>query len=518
MCCARAGMRSMPRSRRYSASTVAEPLLTGLGAGGTCSWWSRVASRAAGLLRRGAGGGATPRRGSELIPITISFGDAIQVFNIGAASVGRTGCRPAFALRRARFGRMALPISWRRPRGWPGRALCSTPAGDTCSRSCRHRHLDARMRQPSTPRRAARADRRADSAARARRRPRASGAEGAARSTTAISPRQSWMGRPSGAAWSPLRISTPTRSIDREPIKVHYRGREVLTNPPPLGGRDPDCSGALAAGRDGGNADGRADRRGHGAHPARADARVPGRAWTTRSSCARFFEGRPRWLHDAHRGARPRWPGVLGDLLQRFGSGAIVSGTGVHLNNMLGEQDLYPLGFHRHPPGRRLPSMMAPTDRHQRRCGRARAGERGVEPHPVRDPADHRPARSTTGCAAGEAVRGPARPLRGRRRVRRAGGGPLRRGGVRSSDPRDFGIAISSSAGSRPSKRDRDGQFPGRRRSPPPGRGAHGHRRGMIRSAAVVLPAGAVLLAGFSLDIQSARPVRAHTDRTGPPS
>ena len=36
-------------------------------------------------------------------------------------------------------------------------------------------------------------------------------------------------------------------------------------------------------------------------------------------------------------------------------------GTGIHLNNMLGEQDLNPLGFHRHPPGRRLPSMMAPT-------------------------------------------------------------------------------------------------------------------------------------------------------------
>ena len=39
----------------------------------------------------------------------------------------------------------------------------------------------------------------------------------------------------------------------------------------------------------------------------------------------------------------------------------IVPGTGVHLNNMLGEQDLNPLGFHQHPPGRRLPSMMAPT-------------------------------------------------------------------------------------------------------------------------------------------------------------
>ena len=42
-------------------------------------------------------------------------------------------------------------------------------------------------------------------------------------------------------------------------------------------------------------------------------------------------------------------------------SGVVVPGTGMHLNNMLGEQDLNPLGFHRHTPGARVPSMMAPT-------------------------------------------------------------------------------------------------------------------------------------------------------------
>jgi gamma-glutamyltranspeptidase/glutathione hydrolase len=42
-------------------------------------------------------------------------------------------------------------------------------------------------------------------------------------------------------------------------------------------------------------------------------------------------------------------------------SGVLVPGTGMHLNNMLGEQDLNPLGYHRHPPGARVPSMMAPT-------------------------------------------------------------------------------------------------------------------------------------------------------------
>src|ERR671938_314466 len=43
------------------------------------------------------------------------------------------------------------------------------------------------------------------------------------------------------------------------------------------------------------------------------------------------------------------------------GSGVIVPGTGVHVNNMLGEEDLNPLGFHMTPPGRRVTSMMSPT-------------------------------------------------------------------------------------------------------------------------------------------------------------
>jgi gamma-glutamyltranspeptidase/glutathione hydrolase len=43
------------------------------------------------------------------------------------------------------------------------------------------------------------------------------------------------------------------------------------------------------------------------------------------------------------------------------GSGLIVPGTGVHVNNMLGEEDLNPLGFHVLPTGARLPSMMSPS-------------------------------------------------------------------------------------------------------------------------------------------------------------
>jgi gamma-glutamyltranspeptidase/glutathione hydrolase len=42
------------------------------------------------------------------------------------------------------------------------------------------------------------------------------------------------------------------------------------------------------------------------------------------------------------------------------GCGLLVPGTGVHANNFLGEEDLNPHGFHRHAPGQRLPTMIAP--------------------------------------------------------------------------------------------------------------------------------------------------------------
>src|SRR3954463_1611152 len=74
------------------ASWVAEPLLTGPGAGGY-------------LLVAGGGGaptllaffveapgrGADPSQRADLLPAEVSFGDAAQVFNIGPAAVGTYG-------------------------------------------------------------------------------------------------------------------------------------------------------------------------------------------------------------------------------------------------------------------------------------------------------------------------------------------------------------------------------------------------------------------------------------------
>jgi gamma-glutamyltranspeptidase/glutathione hydrolase len=43
------------------------------------------------------------------------------------------------------------------------------------------------------------------------------------------------------------------------------------------------------------------------------------------------------------------------------GCGYVLPGTGIVMNNMLGEEDINPYGFHRWPRDRRISSMMSPT-------------------------------------------------------------------------------------------------------------------------------------------------------------
>ncbi len=95
--------------------------------------------------------------------------------------------------------------------------------------------------------------------------------------------------------------------------------------------------------------------------PARLDAAAERVRSRLRPIRRRGRTGRwPRLDHPHHRRRRRR-------ALRRVtcsngtGSGVIVPGTGVHVNNMLGEEDLNPLGFHTLPAGRRVPSMMSPT-------------------------------------------------------------------------------------------------------------------------------------------------------------
>jgi gamma-glutamyltranspeptidase / glutathione hydrolase len=159
--------------------------------------------------------------------------------------------------------------------------------------------------------------------------------------------------------------------IDREPARARYRGREVITNPPPSSG------GILIAYA--------LDLLGQLNRPADVRALVQVMDETNRTRTVEFVDSlhsegfMERFLaRDAIASAADEVHSRLGStthisVLDADGgcasltcsngssSGVIVPGTGVHLNNMLGEADLNPHGYHRHPPGRRIPSMMAPT-------------------------------------------------------------------------------------------------------------------------------------------------------------
>jgi gamma-glutamyltranspeptidase/glutathione hydrolase len=159
--------------------------------------------------------------------------------------------------------------------------------------------------------------------------------------------------------------------VEREPARVTYRGRTVLTNPPPSSGGIliADALGILE----------RLDLE----HDACVIAEVI--ASTNRARDEEFLEGLSTEGYLERFLAKDALDNVATEVRSRLGntthiavmdaegacasvtcsngscSGVVVSGTGMHLNNMLGEQDLNPLGYHRHEPGARVPSMMAPT-------------------------------------------------------------------------------------------------------------------------------------------------------------
>jgi gamma-glutamyltranspeptidase/glutathione hydrolase len=347
------------------ASFACEPLLTGLGAGG---YMLVVApGQAPALLdffveAPGRGGSAPARPGSPLIPVSISFGDALQEFNIGAASVGTFGMPAGVCEAARRYGRvpleqLAAPAAALAREGValnPMQAyiiellapiVTSTPeAAALFAPGGRLLGAGDPLRQPEL----------ADGLERL-------AAEGA---------RPFYEGDIADAIlqWLSDRGGMVTREdlaayevLDREPLRVAYRGAEVLTNPPPSAG------GILIA---------RALAVLDALRPPPSIVDVADvMERTQRERTPQFLAGLddPAFVDTFLNGG-----GLLGSTthiaaLDHDGwacsvtcsagssSGVIVPGTGVHLNNMLGEHDLNPLGFHRHLPGRRMPSMMSPT-------------------------------------------------------------------------------------------------------------------------------------------------------------
>jgi gamma-glutamyltranspeptidase/glutathione hydrolase len=176
------------------------------------------------------------------------------------------------------------------------------------------------------------------------------------------------------------------RVISRRPIRVAFDGHEFVSNPPPSSGGVLIGYGLLLLSRLGtGGRAGSAEAIARLAEVMREQTRARGGSFTSDlyrgGLSSRLFAGVEAGVDriDAREAGRAEAVGAPGTThisvidadgntasltaSTGSGSGVIVPGTGIHLNNMLGEYDLNPAvrGNRRAAAGRRLTSMMAPS-------------------------------------------------------------------------------------------------------------------------------------------------------------
>lgn len=341
-------------------SFVTEALLTGLGAGGYM------------LV---AGGGIEPtlldffveaptRLGdgseAELRGVDVSFGDAAQVFHIGPASCGVYGTPAGVCEAVRRWGTVALeklaaPAAKLAHEGVvlnAGQAYVAEILADLLTSTPECAALWAPGGQLLREGGLLRNPELGDALLRLAR----DGAEPFYRGDIATAVCD-WLGQRGGS----LRGTdlAEYEAIERAPVRMAYRDREILTNPPPSAG------GTLLA-----YALALLDR---GPAPPPLDAVIEAMAAAQSERTPEFVEGLDqegfleRFLA-TRLGSTTHISVIDGNgcacsatCTNGEGSGVVVPGTGMHLNNVMGEEDLNPLGFHLHPAGRRMPSMMAPS-------------------------------------------------------------------------------------------------------------------------------------------------------------
>ena len=354
-------------------SFVCEAPLTGPGAGGFMVVHTGGESHVLDFFVAAPGLGLDRRKPGELVPIDVRFSeDAIQRFNIGPASCGAYGTTLGVAETLRRFGTVSLGDLTRAPARAaregvevvPMQAFLYTVLDPivTSTPECATLYApEGRLLREGETFRAPELGDLLDRL----------GAEGPGFLYTgdvahAVS---DWVLARGGLLSHDDLASYEV--IERQPARVTYRGREVLTNPPPSSG------GILIA-----DALGILERLDE-PHDAYVIAEVV--ESTNRARDEEFLQGLATEGFLEQFLAKQALDSVATEVRSRLGntthlsvmdaeggcasvtcsngscSGVVVPGTGVHLNNMLGEQDLNPLGFHRHPPGARVPSMMAPT-------------------------------------------------------------------------------------------------------------------------------------------------------------
>ncbi len=345
------------------ASFVCEPLLTGLGAGGYMLVGAPGGEDVLLDFFVEAPGRGDPPRRAELLPVSIVFGDVVQVFHVGAASVGSYGCPAGICAAHARFASLPLAklVAPAVRLARDGVALNAQQTYllellspiITSSPEARALFATVSPREGEVLRLPALADGLERLAA-----------EGAApfytgEVATAVC---DWVGE-RGGRLSPADLAA-YEVVAREPIDVAYRRLRVRTNPPPSAGGILIAAVLAELDREPG--------------PPTRERLVTAMIDAQRARTAAFMDSlHLKGVHlcgfqEDFLGAR-RGNTTHISVIDEHGwtctttvsngscSGVVVPGTGLHLNNMLGEADLNPAGFHLHPPGRRLPSMMAPT-------------------------------------------------------------------------------------------------------------------------------------------------------------
>ena len=352
------------------ASFAVESPLTGFGAGGYMMVHTGASETALIDFFVAAPGLDGVRRGTELVPVPVHFdAETVQTFYVGPASCGVPGTAAGLSRALERFGSMPMAELV-----GPGVRLAREGAPVNPEQAYILEILaPIHERMPGTRELYAPRGRRLGvgdvfsfaELAEALERFGAEGAEPFYRGEVAAALSDFVLAH--GGTLGPGDLAA-YEAVERLPIRAPFRGAEVLTNPPPSSGGIliAYCLGLL-------------ERLGERSGPEQLVAAM-GAANDLRDlefAEALYAEGMEAGFLD---------PAGLdlaaGDLLgstthisvldsagtcasvtcsNGSGSGVLVPGTGVILNNLLGEEDLNPGGFHRIAPGRRVPSMMAPT-------------------------------------------------------------------------------------------------------------------------------------------------------------
>jgi gamma-glutamyltranspeptidase/glutathione hydrolase len=366
-------------------SCVTESPLTGLGAGGYMLVHEGSETVVLDFFVAVPGLDGT-ERSSELVPIPIYFTpDIPQVFHIGAASCGVPGTPAGMVAASERFG--SVPLT---ELAAPAAALARDGFAVNAEQAfffeilepiLTHYDEAARVYAPEGRMLGAGDEFTFPELGDALERLGAQGAapfyegETAAAIADWVGERGGTLGTADLAAYEP---------IARTPVEVGFRGRRVWTNPPPSSGGILIAYALALLEELGEFGTERVVGAMEAAQAARSEDFLAG--LLTDGYAADFLDPeRIRRAADdvasailAGRGPAPVPEDPLGSTTHitavdgeggcasvtcsnGTGSGLIVPGTGVHVNNMLGEQDLNPHGYHRHQPGIRLPSMMSPT-------------------------------------------------------------------------------------------------------------------------------------------------------------